>query len=91
MSVFDMLLFFDLVVAAASIGFNLFDRLENYFSLGYIIVVVNAICSLNDKDMVQKNNKIIATVLVVTLSFAYMTATVVFRSSWSGIFPYSFV
>lgn len=70
---------------------NLFDRLENYFSLGYIIVVVNAICSLNDKDMVQKNNKIIATVLVVTLSFAYMTATVVFRSSWSGIFPYSFV
>lgn len=90
-SMFNMLLFFDLVISAASIGFNMFDRLEKYFSLGYIIVVTNAICSLENNDMIQKNNKVITTVLAVALSFAYVTLTVVFRSSWNGIFPYSFV
>lgn len=91
-SIFNILLFFDIIVAIASIGFNLFDRLENYFSLGYIIAVVNAISSLNgQKSIVQKRNKITVTVLSVAVSFAYMTMTVVFRSSWSGIFPYSFV
>ena len=89
--VFYMLLFMDLVVAAASIGFNLFDRIEKYFTLGYIIVITNAIYSLGSGGRIQKNNKVITTIIVISLTFAYITSTVLLRSSWLGIFPYSFV
>lgn len=88
---FNKVLIFDLYLTAASIGFNLIDRLEIYFTLGFIIAIVNAVCSLKEYNRIQKNNKIIITFLLVLTTFAYMTATVVLRSSWMGIFPYSFI
>lgn len=89
--IFNKALVFDLFLAAASISFNLIDRFEIYFTLGFIIAIVNAVCSLKEYNRIQKNNKIIITLLLVLTTFAYMTATVILRSSWMGIFPYSFI
>lgn len=88
-STFDKLLFFDVVLSAMSIGFNLFDRIEKYFTLGFIIAVVNALFSLN-KTRIDRKNKEFAVSVLVILSFIHLTITLFYRSNWSGIFPYSF-
>lgn len=89
-SIFNKMMFFDVILAAASIGFNMFDRLEKYFTLGFIIAIVNALYSLNI-DRRDRNNRIVANAMIIVLSFAYVTATLILRSSWTGIFPYSFI
>ncbi len=89
-SIFNKMMFFDVVLAAASIGFNIFDRLEKYFTLGFIVAIVNALYFLDNSEH-ARNNKTIASAMIIILSFAYVTATLFLRSSWTGIFPYSFI
>lgn len=90
--VFNKLLFMDIIFATASIGFNMYDRIENFFTLPFIICIVNALKSLDYSEVeTSRNNKSIAFVLIIALTFAYMTATLILRSDWTGIFPYSFI
>lgn len=88
--IFNKLMFFDVVVTAASIGFNLLDRFERYFTLGFIIAIVNALYSLG-KSRYERINKIIAEIMIISLTFLYITITLTYRGYWFGIFPYSFI
>lgn len=82
----NKMMFLDCLVAAASISFNMYDRIEGYLCLGFIISITNAI-----NNMKKINNRRIITILMVGVTFAYVTVTLIFRSNWSGIFPYSFM
>ena len=80
------LMMIDVLCSLASIGFNLFDRIEGFFTLGFILLMTNA-C----ETMTITNNKIIIRVLSVGIPLAYLTVTLIWRSNWYGLFPYSFV
>ncbi len=89
-SILNTMMFFDVVLAAASIGFNMFDRLEKYYTLGFIIAVVNALYSLDSMENAKRDKTIVKTIIIL-LSFAYVTATLILRGAWTGIFPYTFI
>lgn len=75
----------DLILSAASLSFNMLDRIEGYFTLPFIIVVSN---SINCKE---NANGRICDLFAVLVSFAYITILLVFRGEWFGIFPYSMI
>lgn len=83
-NVLMQLMLSDCIVAAMSISFNMLDRLENFFCIGYIIVISNAICTL------KKDNRIVANAIIITVTFIYMTVLLIYRSNWYGFFPYQF-
>ncbi len=83
--VLNKLLYLDFIISIASIGFNLYDRIEKFVCIGCIVAIVNQI-------EVMKNpiNQKIAYGLLLIISFAYLTISLILRPEWSGIFPYSF-
>ncbi|QCT71200.1 EpsG family protein [Eubacterium sp. AM05-23] len=83
-NVFFQLMLLDCIVAAMSISFNMLDRFENFFCLGFIITISNTIGSF------KKNKRIFANFMVIFLSFIYITIFLIFRSNWYGLFPYHF-
>ena len=83
-NVFNQMMLLDCVVAAAAILFNMFDRLESYFCVMYIVSISNATVHM------KRDNGIISKVLVVVLPFLWSMATLIFRSEWYSIFPYKF-
>lgn len=83
-NVLTQLMLLDCIVASMSISFNMLDRLEGFFCLGYIIMISNAICTL------KKDNRIVANAIIITGTFIYMTVLLIYRSNWYGLFPYQF-
>lgn len=81
----NKMLFLDCVISIASVGFNLYDRIEKYMCLGYIVAITNYIESIE-----KPTNKTIAYIIMVVVTFGYLTLSLVYRPEWSGIFPYSF-
>lgn len=85
LTVFSQLVFMECFVAGASIAFNLLDRFENYFCLGFIIFVSNAISSMKSR------NRLIAKLLIIIVTMIYLSTTLTLRNEWYGIFPYQFI
>lgn len=83
--ILDKILVLDCIISLAAIGFNMYDRIEKFFCLGYIISIVNYIATMK-----SKTNRLVAYTLILLLSFSYLTISFIYRSEWSGIFPYAF-
>lgn len=85
-AIFNKFILIDCLIAAASIGFNMYDRIEDYFCIGFLVAIVNII-----ETVCYKSNKVIIYVTMILMSFLYLTATLLFRNSWIGIYPYQFI
>lgn len=84
-NIFNKILLLDCVISIAAIEFNMYDRIEKYVCIGFIVALVNAIESGGNPS----NRKIIyGTVFLI--SFGYITVSLIYRPEWSGIFPYTF-
>lgn len=83
-NVFIQLALVDIIFASMSISFNLFDRLEVFFSPVFILCITNIMNELNLK------NRMLIKFYSLLVSYMFLTATLLFRSNWYGIFPYSF-
>ncbi len=83
-NVFMQLMMLDCIVAVMSISFNMLDRIENFFCLGYIAIISDSLSQLT------LYNKLISKILIVGLTFVYITVFLVFRHNWYGLFPYQF-
>lgn len=81
----NMLLLMDVLVAALSLSFNLLDRLEGYFAVSFVVAISNAI------NFKRNREGRICDLLAILVSFAYITALLVFRGEWFGIFPFEVV
>lgn len=84
-SIFNKLLLMDCVISIAAIQFNMYDRIEKYVCIGYIVAISNYIEALS-----RRANKKIIYIIVFLCSFGYLTASLIYRPDWTGIFPYSF-
>ncbi|WP_233188367.1 EpsG family protein [Actinomyces qiguomingii] len=72
----------DLGVMVVSLGFNLLDRIEMYFTLPFVVGVANVI---SHGDV---RHRIGAQVLTVPLCFAHRTVALTVRPEWFNLFPY---
>ncbi|WP_294753484.1 EpsG family protein [uncultured Ruminococcus sp.] len=84
-NVFNKILLLDCVISIATIGFNMYDRIEKYVCIGFIVAIVNAIEAVSDRS-----NRSIIYGIVFIMSFGYLTVSLIYRPEWSGIFPFSF-
>lgn len=75
----------DLLCSFAAIGFNLYDRVEGYFTLGLILFCVNMSSGLSNSK-----NRVICKFVLVIVPMVFLTAMLIGRSNWYGLFPYSF-
>lgn len=80
---FNKMVLLDCVISVASIGFNMYDRIEKYVCIGFVVAISNAL------ENMSISNKWISYGLIFIASFAYLTATLIYRPEWSGIFPYA--
>lgn len=84
-NIFMQMMLLDCLIAGMSISFNILDRIENFFCLGYIIAISNGI------TRIKRSNQILADVIIIIFSFIYMTILLIYRSNWYGLFPYQFL
>lgn len=84
-NVFYKILLLDCVISIAAIGFNMYDRIEKYVCIGFIVAIVNAIEAVSNRS-----NRSIIYGIVFIISFGYLTVSLIYRPEWSGIFPYTF-
>lgn len=84
--IFNYIAFLDCIIALASIKFNLYDRVEDYLCIIFIVMISNSISSLKIKA-----NKYIINATLVIITMAYLTVSLIIKSNWYGIFPYAFV
>ncbi|MDO4899162.1 EpsG family protein [Actinomyces sp.] len=76
----------DLGVMVVSLGFNLLDRIEMYFTLPFVVGVANVISRGDVRHQIG------AQALTVPLCFAHRTVALTIRPEWFHLFPYvSFV
>ncbi|SDM51732.1 EpsG family protein [Actinomyces ruminicola] len=72
----------DLGIVIASLGFNLVDRFEMYFTLPFVVGLIN---------VVARDRTISGTVVsfcMVAAAFVQMTVILLFRPEWSNLIPY---
>lgn len=84
-NVFFILLLMDLFCTLGAISFNLFDRVENFFTIGVVVILSNSI------KFMSNSNKVAISVLSVLIPISYLTVTLITRQNWYGIFPYYFL
>lgn len=82
-NLFNKMILLDCVISIASIGFNMYDRIEKYICIGFIVAITN-----NLKIMSNNNRRIVYGIIFI-LSFSYLTISLIYRPGWSGIFPYA--
>lgn len=88
---FHKLALLDLMIIILSIGFNLFDRFESFFTLSYALFLDRNLFYYPENDFRDKNTKLMLKLFFICIFFFYITTVVIWRSNWLGIFPYSFV
>ena len=76
----------DLLCSLAAIGFNLYDRVETFFTIGLIMACTNVVAGLQNIG-----NKRICKWVLVFVPFVFLTAMLIGRQNWYGIFPYTFI
>lgn len=84
-SILDKLMLIECIISICSLQFNLMDRFLIYFQLPFIVSMSRLVYGF------EKPNKTTAFVILTCISFVYLTLTLLLRSNWYGIFPYSFV
>ena len=82
-NLFNKMIWLDCFISAAAIGFNMYDRIEKYVCMGFVVAIANTVQTMS------KNNRRIVYGVIFGLSFAYLTVSLIYRPQWMGIFPYT--
>ncbi len=72
----------DVAIVVVSLGFNLLDRFEMYFTLPFVVGLTNVVA----RD--TGNRSTYVQVPMVMTAFARMTVLLLFRPGWYTLFPY---
>lgn len=83
-NVFLQLVILDCTVCGLSLIFNLFDRLDSFFLIPFVVFNVNRISTL------QVKNRIFLKIVFLVLIFIVYSMFLIYRSNWYGLFPYYF-
>lgn len=75
----------DVAVVIVSLGFNLLDRFEMYFTLPFVVGLTNIVA----RETVRRESYVV--MLVVLVAFASMTTLLLVRPDWYSLFPYRIV
>ncbi len=81
--IFNYVVILDCIISLAAIGFNLYDRVEDYLCIIFIVMISNSISSLK----IKTNKYVIGTGLIL-ITMSYLTISLIIKSNWYGIFPY---
>jgi putative polysaccharide polymerase protein len=84
--IFNYIAFLDCTISLAAIKFNLYDRVEDYLCIVFLVMISNSINSLD-----IKTNKYIINSILILITMFYLTISLMIRSNWYGIFPYVFI
>lgn len=84
--ILSKLMLLDVLFSFLSIGFNLFDRIEVFFTIAFIVFISNVISLFKIKST---RNFLIMLIVLITIS--YLTISLIHRPNWYGIFPYYFI
>lgn len=72
----------DVAIVVVSLGFNLLDRFEMYFTLPFVVGLTNIVA----RDAGERDSYV--PVPMVMAAFARMTVLLLFRPGWYTLFPY---
>lgn len=72
----------EFLILFTSLQFNLLDRCSYYFSIFEILMIPNAVKRLN------KNEKIICIILILTICVIYFFIITLLKSEWNRLVPY---